>query len=354
MLGWEEGLGRIGRGSRFSVVSRGKDASGIGAARAERGAQSGRLVEIQRSRLLAAAVGAIDELGYAGTTVGHITARANVSRRTFYELFAGREECLLAILEDGVATVERELRAAGVQSLPWRERVRVGLNTILGFLDREPALARVCVVQTLRGGPQVLARRVELLTGLAAVLDEGRREAARGVGCTRLTAEGLVGAAFGIVHGRLLRRERRPLVDLQGELMGMIVLPYLGPAAARRELTRPAPVLEEGAVAQPAGVEGFAGDPLEGVRVRLTYRTARVLGCIAEQPGASNRLVGEYAGVPDAGQISKLLRRLEGVGLLVNASGGHAKGEPNAWSLTPLGSHLTARLNLGGSSREAA
>jgi AcrR family transcriptional regulator len=336
------------------VVSRGKDTSGIGAARAERVAQSERLVEIQRARLLRAAVGAIDELGYAETTVGHITARSSVSRRTFYELFGGRDECLLAILEDAAGTVQRELRASGVQSLPWRERVRGGLGTILSFLDREPALARVCVVQTLRGGPQVLERREELLTGLAAALDEGRREAARGAGCTRLTAEGLVGAAFAIVHGRLLRRERRPLVDLQGELMGMIVLPYLGSAAARRELARPAPVVEEGTVAQPAGVEGSAGDPLEGLRVRLTYRTARVLGCIAEQPGASNRMVGEYAGVADAGQISKLLRRLEGVGLLVNASGGHAKGEPNAWSLTPLGSQLTARLNLGGLRRAAA
>jgi AcrR family transcriptional regulator/DNA-binding MarR family transcriptional regulator len=341
------------------VVSRGKYASAIGAGRAGRVAQSERLVEIQRARLLAAAVGAIDELGYADTTVSHITARASVSRRTFYELFAGRDECLLAILEDAAAAVERELRASGVQSLPWRERVRRGLSTILGFLDREPALARVCVVQTLRGGPQVLARREELLTGLATVLDEGRREATGGVGCTRLTAEGLVGAAFGIVHGRLLRREPRPLVDLQGELMGMIVLPYLGSAAARRELARAVPVADEGpvaqpAVAQPAGAKGAVGDPLEGVRVRLTYRTVRVLGCVAEQPGASNRMVGDYAGVTDAGQISKLLRRLESAGLLVNTSGGHTKGEPNAWSLTPLGSHLVAQLHRGGSRREAA
>src|ERR1700691_406433 len=52
------------------------------------------VAEIQRSRLLAVAVRAIEELGYTRATVAHITRRARVSRRTFYELFANREECL--------------------------------------------------------------------------------------------------------------------------------------------------------------------------------------------------------------------------------------------------------------------
>ena len=57
--------------------------------------------------------------------------------------------------------------------------------------------------------------------------------------CTPLTAEGLVGAAFGIVYARLLKGQREPLTELLGELMGMIVLPYLGSAAARREQDAP-------------------------------------------------------------------------------------------------------------------
>ena len=74
--------------------------------------------------------------------------------------------------------------------------------------------------------------------------------------------------------------------------------------------------------------------------MRLTYRTARVIEGIAAYPGASNRMVAEYAGVSDPGQISKLLARLERVGLLLNTGGGHAKGEPNAWLLTPRGEQL--------------
>jgi AcrR family transcriptional regulator len=313
------------------------------------------VAEIQRSRLLAGAVGTIDEHGYAHTTVGQIATRARVSRRTFYELFADREACLAALFEEVVGMIERELAAAGLGGLPWRERVRGGLWAILSFFDREPALARVCVVQVLRGGPGVLARRDEVLARLAEELDEGRGGGARGAQCTALTAEGLVGAAFGIVYARLLRGERMPLTGLFGELMGMIVLPYLGPAAARREHVRPGPGLVSVADVEPTPVESHGGrDPLAGRGMRLTYRTARVLACIADEPGASNRIVAEHAGVADAGQISKLLRRLERLGLVVNTGGGHQSGEPNAWRLTALGRQVAGGLSIDAGRREQA
>ncbi len=315
------------------------------------------VAEVQRARLLVGAVGAIDEHGYSQTTVGHIALRARVSRRTFYELFADREACLAALFDDLVGMIERELAATGLADLSWRERVRGGLWAILSFFDREPALARVCVIQVLRGGPGVLERRDEVLARLAAVLDEGRDEGARGAQCTALTAEGLVGAAFGIVYTRLLRSERTPLTGLFGELMGMILLPYLGPAAARREQARPAPELASVAVAgvERASVEPRGErDPLAGTRMRLTYRTARVLQCVASRPDASNRVVAEHAGVADPGQISKLLRRLERQGLVVNAGGGHLSGEPNAWSLTARGREVAGRLSIDGRGREQA
>jgi AcrR family transcriptional regulator len=322
------------------------------------GASHRQIVAIQRSRLLAAAVAAVDELGYADTTVTDVTNRARVSRRTFYELFSSREECLIAVLEDVVALIANDVAHAGVEGLPWRERLRTGLWAILAFLDREPALARVCVIQALRGGPEVLRRREEILAGLAAVVDEGRSESARAGGCTPLTAEGVVGAAFTIVYARLLRGERKPLTGLVGELMGMIVLPYMGVAAARREQSRPAPGVSrvrQDAVSARATPGCAVGDPLEGVSMRLTYRTARVLEGVGECPGASNREVAKRAGVHDPGQVSKLLARLERLGLLVNTGEGHAKGEPNAWYLTALGERVTAQLRLGGDrGREAA
>jgi AcrR family transcriptional regulator len=302
---------------------------------------------MQRSRLLAAAVRTVDELGYAGATVAHITQRARVSRRTFYELFANREECVAAVLEDAARRIGAEIEQAGFGDRQWRERVRGGLWAILSFLDREPVLARVCVVQALRGSQGVLERREEILRGLARALDEGRSlGSSRGSECPPLTAEGLVGAAFAIVYARLLRGDGEPLTGLLGELMGMIVLPYLGPAAARRERALPVPASTRG----PAARDGMAAraehDPLDGIAMRLTYRTARVLEDVAEHPGVSNRMVAELAGIVDQGQVSKLLARLERLGLLRNTGAGHSHGERNAWRLTDRGVQVTQTIRV--------
>lgn len=304
---------------------------------------------IQRARLLAAAVMVVDQLGYSDTTVTHITHRARVSRRTFYELFENREGCLVAMFEQALELIVAEIAAADLDGLSWRERVRGGLWTILGFFDREPALARVCVVQTLRGDGRVLERRAEVLMRLASMIDEGREQGARGKSLPPLTAEGLVGAAHSIVYARLLSQEREPLTALLGDLMGLIVLPYLGPEAARREQDRPAPAPAPTAAGSSRSSSDRAHaeqNPLEHIPMRVTYRTARVLQHIAERPGISNREVAEQAGISDQGQISKLLTRLKRLELIVNTGEGHASGEPNAWSLTPMGSRVAQSIHL--------
>jgi DNA-binding MarR family transcriptional regulator len=218
-------------------------------------------------------------------------------------------------------------------------------------------------VHSAQGGPVVLERREAILRRLVGVIDEGRTECARGTGCTPLTAEGLVGAGVAIVSARLLNGERGMLKGkrgqlrgLLGELMGMIVLPYEGPAAARREQARSVPNPLPRIARDPGESRSAAGgDPLEGVQMRLTYRTARVLEGIARHPGGSNRVVADQAEIQDQGQVSKLLARLERLGLLQNTSDGHSKGEPNAWALTSKGERVARSFRLhANSEREAA
>ena len=84
--------------------------------------------------------------------------------------------------------------------------------------------------------------------------------------------------------------------------------------------------------------------------MRLTYRTSRVLEGVAELEGRgsgpSNREVADYAGIDDPGQVSKLLRRLERLGLLANGGPGHLKGEPNAWQLTGKGELVSKSIRM--------
>jgi DNA-binding MarR family transcriptional regulator len=66
----------------------------------------------------------------------------------------------------------------------------------------------------------------------------------------------------------------------------------------------------------------------------------RVLTVIRQRPGASNREVADGAGIADQGQISKLLTRLEGLGLVENTDGALGKGAPNEWRLTERGERV--------------
>ncbi len=216
---------------------------------------------------------------------------------------------------------------------------------LLSFLDAEPAIARLLIVESLGAGPRALQRRSQVLAVLIAAVDEGRtgdthrvqagRSAKGGSEPSTLSAEGVVGAVLSVLHARLSEKSPGRLVELTNPLMGMIVLPYLGAGAARRELARPVPK-PEGIVPKPPGMS----DPLRELGIRLTYRTVMVLMAVAAHPGSSNRVVADEAGISDQGQISKLLRRLEGLGLIEIAGEAPAKGAPNAWTLTEKGREM--------------
>jgi AcrR family transcriptional regulator len=304
----------------------------------------GRVAEIQRQRILGAMAECAAERGAANVTVAHVVARAGISRRTFYELFEDREACLLATLDEAVGRATAGVVPAYEIPAGWRERLRAGLAALLQFLDEEPGLGRLLVVEALGAGEQALDRRAACMAALIAAVDEGRAEVKPGKDPPPLTAEGVVGAVFAIVHARVLARPTAgQLSDLLGPLMATIVLPYLGPAAAAKELARPVPRRRRSAVRT-------TRDPLEGLDMRLTYRTVRVLMAIAGHAGASNREVAGASGISDQGQISKLLARLDGLGLIHNAGRGQPKGAPNAWRLTAKGEEVerAIRLQTGG------
>jgi AcrR family transcriptional regulator len=290
------------------------------------------IAAIQRSRLISAIAELTSEHGVSQVTVAHIVERAGVSRRTFYELFPDCEACFIAAFEEAIRRAALGVLPAFDAGGTWQERVRAGLGAALEFLDEEPGLGGLCVVEALGAGPAALQCRTRVIEILVDAIDEGRAEYKGSLPPTRLTAEGIVGAVLAVLHTRIASGERQAMIELRGALMGMIVLPYRGARVAGRELSRPEAKREP--------VTRREGDPLRGIGMRITYRTVRVLGAVASNPGSSNRLVAEASGIADQGQISKLLLRLAHRGLIHNHGAGSAQGEPNAWSLTPRGEQI--------------
>jgi AcrR family transcriptional regulator len=300
----------------------------------------GPVTDIQRARMVAAMIDVVSEHGRANATVADVVARSGVSRRTFYEVFDDFEDCFLAALDQAIARACEYVLDGYDPRERWQSRIRSALVGLLEFLDDEPAMGRLCVIETLGAGARVHERRARIVDGAIAVVDEARAPSRVGRTLPALTAEGIVGGVLSVLHARLLARgDTGSLLELTGSLMGMIVLPYLGPAAAKRESARPAPKRRS----RPSAP---GGDPLRGLEMRLTYRTVRVLLAIAAKRGMSNREIGVAAGIADQGQISKLLNRLERLGLVENSGPGHVRGASNAWSLTKKGFEVE-RLVVG-------
>lgn len=295
------------------------------------------LASVQRTRILSAMAEVCARRGVARATVSEVVLRAGVSRRTFYELFTDCEDCLFATLERSVVLASERLQGACARpGEHWPERVRAGLLELLAFFDEEPYVAWLLLVGWLGAGERALERRRELVAELTAAFVRQHGPDLTSSELSRLTAEATIAAVLTALHTRVLDR-KGPLLELANPLMSMIVLPYLGTAAARRELQRPL-ALSSSSSKPAAGRDGF--------NIRVTYRTIRVLDAIARQPGASNRTIGNLAGIRDQGQVSKVLRRLRERGLIDNAGDDRSKGLANAWTLSARGLELWVALGM--------
>jgi AcrR family transcriptional regulator/DNA-binding MarR family transcriptional regulator len=318
---------RLPRSLRVASARTRRESNGFGHAQ---------IAQIQRARILAAMFDVATERGAANVSVADVVERSGVSRRTFYEAFRDREDCFLAAFEDALARVSRRVLSAYQAEGRWHERIRAGVIALLRFLDEEPVVGRLLLCESLSGGRGTLEHRDRVLALVTAAIDEGRGESVSAGDLPPLTAEGLAGGTLAILSARISPAAGRPpVIELANVLVSMIVLPYRGPAAARRELER---TVEPGTHnRRENGDARLSEDPFKGAGMRLTYRTVRVLLAISEHAGASNRAIGETAGMSDQGQISKLLGRLQKLGLISNTGLGPGLGAPNAWSLTATG-----------------
>ena len=297
--------------------------------------------DIQRAQVLEGMAALVAERGVGAATLADVIVRAGVSRRAFYRLFPDRKSCLVAAFDLGVQRASARMGPAYAAQSRWRDGIRAGLAEGLRFLDDEPAMARLLVVHSLSEYSELVRRRSEVQEQLWKVVDRGRGEGGAGrAEPPPIVAEGVVGAVLTVVQTRLLAQDadppdERPTIQLFSSLMSLIVLPYLGPSAAQRELARPAPLPSRRGGVPSAPISSF-----DDHGVRLTYRTERVLSAIAQYPGASNREIAEGAGIADQGQISKLLTRLERLELVRNTGDGQVKGGSNAWHLTDRGAQV--------------
>jgi AcrR family transcriptional regulator len=142
----------------------------------------------QYRRLCGAALLVVGELGYAATTVADIVGRAQVARRTFYAMFAGKDECFAAACNFGVEMGLIRMREAleATAAVSFRDRVRILFEVYLAALAAQPAATHALYVETLVAGGPLVAHRARVHEAFA---DYFRRVARFGVGTGELAAE---------------------------------------------------------------------------------------------------------------------------------------------------------------------
>jgi AcrR family transcriptional regulator len=192
------------------------------------------IVHNQRERMLLAVAEAVAEQGFVTTTVADIIARARLSRRTFYEHFADKEECFLAAYDTVVEQLLAAVGQAYEQADGWPQKVHDGLETFLAYLAAEPAFARMCIVEVVAAGPEARGRRDAAMRVFVDFLEPGRIEAPKGVAVPALAAEIVVGGIYEIIYSRLQRNATDELVEMLPELLYCALVPYIGHRAAER------------------------------------------------------------------------------------------------------------------------
>src|SRR5213083_2962710 len=82
-------------------------------------------LSVQRRRLFEAAATVFARMGYADATAEAISREAGMSKATFYEHFANKEECILALFGESATEIMRAMAAASDQEgyASYEERV---------------------------------------------------------------------------------------------------------------------------------------------------------------------------------------------------------------------------------------
>ena len=179
------------------------------------------------------------EKGYAASTVTEVVEVAGVSSATFYELFEDKEACFLeafgAVNDVVVAHVSSAYeRAAGA---PWPERVEAALRALVQLLAAEADIARLTMVEMTAAGDEARERYGVALSRFMPFLEEGRRYSEQ-KGLPDDTAQFAVGAVTSMIFDEIRAGRGAELERILPDLVFAVLMPYLGPDGAEREMRR--------------------------------------------------------------------------------------------------------------------
>lgn len=177
--------------------------------------------------MLAAVAAALEKYGYAGTTVSKVLEGAGVSRRTFYEQFADKDDCLLVAYDDAERRAWAHVVAAVTGESPqdWPRRVHTAVGAAMDFLAAEPATARLFTLEARMLLP-LAERQRGAAERIAAILHAGNRKKSDPDDLPEATERTLVGNVTALAGSYVLSGATELLPSFTSQLAEHLLLPY--------------------------------------------------------------------------------------------------------------------------------
>lgn len=175
---------------------------------------------VQRRRLFGAAAAVFARVGYAEASAEAISREAGMSKATFYEHFANKEECILALFDEAATEVTRALVNARVEDTAnYEERVRGAIHAFLEILAEYPDFSRTLLVEIIGAGPRAAERRDAILDLFADGLMRDNARMAERFGNPRFASKddafAIIGAIVELVSRQLRSGVPARLADLE-------------------------------------------------------------------------------------------------------------------------------------------
>jgi AcrR family transcriptional regulator len=171
--------------------------------------------------------------GYAHTCIERVLSAANLPEAAFYAFFESIEDCFIQASDELIGEFELVVLAQTSGEAPWPQRIRRGLDALLGALARYPDRAHFVMIECVRAGEGAAERVRSAEAMFVVVIEEGEEHAVNVEHLSvehlsELTAEGMIGGIAAIVHKRVLEENTAELPVLLPDLVYFALMPYLG------------------------------------------------------------------------------------------------------------------------------
>lgn len=187
----------------------------------------------RRGRILQAMLEEVASEGYRKATIASIIKRARVSRTSFYETFADKDEVFAEAHREITGQVIDLILAAIAEAPPGplEDRLRAGVEAYVAAIESSPVFTVCFFVETHAASDAVLRQRDVLVDRVIEVLESGLAIEARSDPRVRVPPRGEMRAAVGAFDELVRRRLRHHRSGADLDLSG-IVAPFVSLAMA--------------------------------------------------------------------------------------------------------------------------